>query len=87
MPWPDFFVVGTVAGVRRWRARVAANGSFEAALVDPPAGAWSFQLVAVADRDEVEVGHPGTRRSGPATCGNGTPRSIRRPSCRSATSR
>src|SRR5262249_3218634 len=42
--WPDYFVVGSVDGITQFVAKVRSNGTFEASLVSPPAGQWSFQL-------------------------------------------
>jgi hypothetical protein len=63
--WASYVVLGSVEGVRQFAAKVQANGSFKASLVSPPAGQWSFQLVAYvspadaeADRNRVTVGHP-----------------------------
>jgi hypothetical protein len=63
--WASYFVLGTVGGQRQFAAKVLPNGSFKASLVSPPAGQWSFQLVAYAsradaetDRNRVPVGHP-----------------------------
>ena len=44
--WGTFYVIGSCAGVTRFRARVAANRSWVAVLANPQSGAgWSFQLV------------------------------------------
>ena len=44
--WGSFFVAGSVGGVTQFIARVQDNATFAASMVSPPAGRWSFQLLA-----------------------------------------
>jgi len=63
--WGSYFVVGAVEGVTQFVARIGANTFWSATVNDPPAGAWSFQLVtyagksdADADTNRILVGNP-----------------------------
>lgn len=63
--WGSFFVVGSVGGVKQFIARVHGNTTFEASVVSPLKGSWSFQLVsyataadALADTRRILIGHP-----------------------------
>jgi hypothetical protein len=63
--WPSYYVVGSVRGIKQFIARVNSNATFEASLVIPPPGQWSFQLATYAnaadaglDRNRTAVGHP-----------------------------
>ena len=63
--WPSYYVVGSVRGTKQFVARVNSNATFEASLVIPPPGQWSFQLATYAnaadagpDRNRIAVGHP-----------------------------
>ena len=63
--WPSYYVVGSVRGIKQFIARVNSNATFEASLVIPPPGQWSFQLAtygnaadAGLDRNRIAVGHP-----------------------------
>ena len=63
--WGSFFVAGSVDGATQFIARVLANWTFEASMVSPPRGRWSFQLLsyataadALADTNRRLVGRP-----------------------------
>ncbi len=63
--WGSFFVAGSVGGKTQFVARVLGNATFEASVVSPPRGNWSFQLIsyataaaAAADTNRVMIGHP-----------------------------
>jgi hypothetical protein len=63
--WGTFYVIGTCAGVTRFRARVAANRTWTALLPSAPAGAWRFELVTyntaaddAADVNRRGIGNP-----------------------------
>ena len=63
--WGSFFVAGSVDGVTQFIARVLSNATFEASMVSPPSGRWSFQLLsyatgadALADTNRILVGRP-----------------------------
>lgn len=63
--WGSFFVVGSVGGVTQFIARVLGNATFEASVVSPRRGSWSFQLAsyataadALADTNRILIGHP-----------------------------
>lgn len=63
--WGSFFVAGSVASRPQFVARVLGNATFQASLVSPPKGAWSFQLItyatesdAKADTNRILIGHP-----------------------------
>ncbi|HWL29625.1 MAG TPA: hypothetical protein VNQ97_12030, partial [Burkholderiaceae bacterium] len=63
--WGSFFVVGSVGGVKQFIARVIGNATFDAFVVSPPKGSWSFQLItyvtaadALADANRISIGHP-----------------------------
>lgn len=63
--WGAYFVLGTVNGVKQFRAPIAANATWSA-IVDPvPPGQWTFQLItyanathADADTNRISVGAP-----------------------------
>lgn len=70
--WGSFFVVGSVASSPQFIARVLGNATFQASLVSPPRGSWSFQLIAYAsesdaraDTNRVLIGHPWAERERP----------------------
>lgn|GEM_PF-2121673 len=63
--WGSFFVAGSVNGMVQFVARVMGNATFDAFVVSPPRGSWSFQLIsyanaadALADTNRNPIGHP-----------------------------
>ena len=63
--WGSYFVVGSVGGVKQFVSRVIGNATFDAFVVSPPQGSWSFQLVtyvtaadARTDTNRIPIGHP-----------------------------
>jgi hypothetical protein len=63
--WGSFFVVGSVASSTQFIARVLGNATFQASLVSPLNGSWSFQLITYAtesdakkDTDRILIGQP-----------------------------
>jgi hypothetical protein len=63
--WGSFFVVGSVGGMKQFIAKVIGNATFDASVVSPRRGSWSFQLIsyanaadALADTNRILIGHP-----------------------------